>query len=85
MDDEDNVAIFSLVLDIANHASPSNDSYKIMYKTIFGNPQLKGYWKVLMEYGLLKYNLSTQTFETTEKGQRFLQAYNRMDPGALTQ
>ncbi len=84
MDDEDTAAIFSLILDIANQVADSNEAYNIMYKTIFGNPHLKGYWKVLVEYGLLDYNSHTQIFKTTEKGLRFLQAYNKMDAG-LTQ
>jgi predicted transcriptional regulator len=81
MDDEETVTIFSLILDIANKTPDRNDSYKLMYNTIFGNPHLKGYWQVLIENGLLNYNPHTQTLKTTEKGLTFLQSYNKMDDG----
>ena len=34
---------------------------------------------VLAESDLLRYDLDKQTFKTTEKGLRFLDAYNHMD------
>jgi predicted transcriptional regulator len=81
VDDGDTVEIFSLILDTANQissAAEGNQSSKIMYKTIFANPDLEEYWKALIKLRLLKYDSNTQLFKTTKKGQRFLQAYNRM-------
>lgn len=81
VDDGDTVEIFSLILDTANQissAAEGNQSSKIMYKIIFANPDLEEYWKALIKLRLLKYDSNTQLFKTTKKGQRFLQAYNRM-------
>lgn len=51
----------------------------IMYKANISYTQLKEYVMVLTESDLLRYNLDTQTFKTTEKGLRFLEAYNQMN------
>jgi predicted transcriptional regulator len=40
---------------------------------------MKEYVMVLTESDLLRYDLDTQIFMTTEKGLRFLDAYNQMD------
>jgi predicted transcriptional regulator len=40
---------------------------------------MKEYLTVLTENDLLRYDLDTQTFKTTEKGLRFLNTYNQMD------
>ena len=50
-----------------------------MYKANLSYAQLKEYVMVLTESDLLRYDLDTQIFMTTEKGLRFLDAYNQMD------
>jgi predicted transcriptional regulator len=40
---------------------------------------MKEYLTVLTDRDLLRYDLDTQTFKTSEKGLRFLEAYNQMD------
>jgi predicted transcriptional regulator len=52
---------------------------KIMYSAFLSYSQMKGYLMVLTQNDLLSYDLNTRTFKTTEKGLRFLEAYNRMD------
>ncbi|MDQ4016880.1 MAG: winged helix-turn-helix domain-containing protein [Thermoproteota archaeon] len=52
---------------------------EIMYKANLSYTQLKEYVIVLTESDLLRYDLDKQTFKTTEKGLRFLDAYNHMD------
>ena len=52
---------------------------KIMYSAFLSYSQMKGYLMVLTQKDLLSYDLNTRTFKTTEKGLRFLEAYNRMD------
>jgi predicted transcriptional regulator len=52
---------------------------EIMYKANISYTQLKEYVIVLTESDLLRYDLDKRTFKTTEKGLRFLDAYNHMD------
>jgi hypothetical protein len=40
---------------------------------------LKGYLTTLGDKHLLRYDLDTNTFKTTEKGLRFLEIYNELD------
>lgn len=70
--------------DIVNHileAANGNDTKKtnIMLKAFLSYYQLKEYLTVLTDRDLLRYDLDTRTFKTTEKGLRFLDAYNQMD------
>jgi predicted transcriptional regulator len=46
-----------------------------MYNALFNHPQLKEYWKVLIQKGLLSYDTNAQTLTTTTEGRRFLKAY----------
>ena len=50
-----------------------------MYTALFNHPQLKGYWKLLTQNGMLSYDFDTETWKTTEKGQKLLEAYSEMD------
>jgi predicted transcriptional regulator len=52
---------------------------KMMYKTNLSYSQVEEYLRVLTENDLLRYDLDMQTFKTTEKGLRFLDARNQMD------
>jgi predicted transcriptional regulator len=52
---------------------------QIMYQANLSYSQLKKYLMVLTERDLLRYDLDTQTFKTTEKGHRFLETYNQFD------
>jgi predicted transcriptional regulator len=78
---QDTIMIFCLILDIANQVADKNETYSMMYKTVFENPRFKGYWEVLVENGLLDFDPHTQTFKTTEKGLAFLRVYNNRDEG----
>lgn len=51
---------------------------KIMYKANLSYAQLKEYLIYLTEHGLLRYDLEGHAFKTTEKGLRFLKAYDQM-------
>ena len=50
-----------------------------MYNANLNYGQLNEYMMFLTEKGLLRYEESTHTFRTTEKGIRFLQIYNQMN------
>jgi predicted transcriptional regulator len=65
------------ILEIAN----GNDTKKtkIMSKAFLSNSQLNEYLRILTKGDLLQYDGDTQTFKTTEKGIRFLDAINQMD------
>ena len=51
---------------------------KIMYKAFLSYAQLKEYLAVLVENRLLEYDRGTETFKTTEKGNKFLNVSNQM-------
>ncbi len=67
--------IFCDILDASNDRSGVMKT-KIMYKAFLSYTQSKEYLPVLTASGLLQYDVKTQTFKTTEKGLRFLNAYN---------
>ncbi|MDQ3851898.1 MAG: winged helix-turn-helix domain-containing protein [Thermoproteota archaeon] len=79
--------IVSQILEVASRSrdvggdDDNNNDYpvtktRIMYDVSFSYTQLKGYLEMLTDNGLLSYDLDSQTFKITEKGQRFLQIYN---------
>jgi predicted transcriptional regulator len=69
--------IMSRILKDANGGGATQT--KIMYSAFLSYNQLKGYMMVLTQNDLLSYDLNTRTFKTTEKGLRFIEAYDQMD------
>jgi predicted transcriptional regulator len=73
------IDIISLILDVANqHNHVKGTSTTIMYRALFGQPELREFWNTLIKNDLLKFDPQTRTFKTTEKGVRFLHTYNQM-------
>jgi predicted transcriptional regulator len=70
--------IISVILDAANGGGGGLTKTKIMYKAYLSHSQMKEYLSVLIESGLLGYDVYTRKFKTTEKGLRFLDTYNQM-------
>jgi predicted transcriptional regulator len=68
--------IISQILETANGGVSTK--IKIMYQANLSYAQLKKYLMVLTERDLLRYDLDTHTFKTTEKGLRFVKIYNRL-------
>ena len=73
----DRIEILHQILEAANGGITSK--MKIMYKANLSYAQLKGYLMTLSDKDLLSYDLDTSSFKTTEKGLRFLKAYNYLD------
>ena len=71
------IDIIGQILQVAN--SGNAPKIKIMYKALLGYDQLKEYLRLLAKRDLLQYDFVNQTFKTTEKGLRFLEAYNQLD------
>jgi predicted transcriptional regulator len=71
--------IVSQILDAAANGSGGTTKTRIMYKAFLSYDQLREYLKMLVESGLLSYDLDGQTFRTTEKGHKFLQTYNQIE------
>jgi predicted transcriptional regulator len=69
--------IISEILDAANGNNASKT--KLMYKAFLSFVQMKEYLTILTESDLLRYNSNAHTFKTTEKGLKFLEAYNQLD------
>lgn len=69
--------IISEILDAANGNNASKT--KLMYKAFLSFVQMKEYLTILTESDLLRYDSNTHTFKTTEKGLKFLEAYNLLD------
>jgi predicted transcriptional regulator len=77
--------IIAQILEVVNDGSSGGGGgegvtrTKIMYKAFLSYAQLKEYLAILTHNGLLSFDVSTQTFKTTEKGLRFLKAYGQLD------
>jgi len=70
--------IISVILTAANGGDADLTKTKIMYKAYLSHSQMKECLSVLIESGLLGYDVYTRKFKTTEKGLRFLDTYNQM-------
>jgi predicted transcriptional regulator len=69
--------IISQILEIGNGGGATKT--QIIYKAFLNYDNLKEYLAILTESDLLRYDLDTRTFKTTEKGLTFLQAYSQID------
>ena len=70
--------IMGQILRVANGGDGVTKT-KLMYQIFLSHGQLKEPLMVLTQNGLLSYDLDTQTFKTTKKGRKFLEAYNEMN------
>lgn len=52
---------------------------RIMFNTYLSYEQLNEYLKELQDKGLLTYDFSTRTYNTTPKGSRFLELYAELE------
>jgi predicted transcriptional regulator len=77
MTSRNRIDIISHILQTANGGITTK--IKMMYKTNLSYAQLKEYLMTLSDKDLLRYDLDTHTFKTTEKGLRFLEIYNKLD------
>ncbi len=68
--------IVGLLLDAANGGGPNKT--KLMYKAYLSFNQLREYLTLLVENGLIEYEVG-QTYRTTEKGIRVLHLQNEID------
>jgi predicted transcriptional regulator len=71
----DRLEIISQILEAANGGMTKT---KIMYAALVSYDQMKENLAALTEKGLLRYNEDTRIFNTTKKGLRFLDIYNRI-------
>ena len=68
--------IVGLLLDAANGGGAIKT--KLMYKAYLSFNQLREYLTLLVENGLIEYEVG-QTYRTTEKGMRLLNLQNKID------
>ena len=68
--------IVSQILEAANGGTTKT---KIMYKAYLSYAQLKEYLSMMLENGLIEHEREANSYKTTEKGLKFIQAYNHMD------
>jgi predicted transcriptional regulator len=52
---------------------------RIMYGAHLSYAQMQGYLEFLMERGFLSHDEENRTYELTEKGLRFLHAYDKLE------
>jgi predicted transcriptional regulator len=69
--------IMSQILRVANEGGIRKT--KLIYQVFLSYGQMKEPLMVLTQNGLLTYDLDTQTFKTTKKGRKFLEAYNEIN------
>jgi predicted transcriptional regulator len=80
MKDRTRIEIISQILKAANGGRDGAKKIRIMYRANLSHEQLKQYLMFLTQNNLLGYDLDTRTFKITEKGLRFLDTYDRIDP-----
>jgi predicted transcriptional regulator len=80
MKDRTRIEIISQILKTANGGRDGAKKIRIMYGANLSHEQLKQYLMFLTQNNLLGYDLDTRTFKITEKGLRFLDTYDRIDP-----
>ena len=67
--------IVSTILDAANGGATKT---KIMYKAYLSYAQLKEYLAIMTENNLLEHIPAEHLYKTTEKGLKFMKAYDQM-------
>jgi predicted transcriptional regulator len=67
-----------IVSEILEAASGGATKTKIMYMAYLSYAQLKEYLTVMIENNLLEYTKGDSQFKITEKGLKFLRAYDQM-------
>ncbi len=68
--------IIAQILDAARDSASSRT--KIMYKAFLSYVQAKEYSDMLVKRDLLKYDKQNQLYKTTEKGNKFLEGYEKI-------
>jgi predicted transcriptional regulator len=71
--------IMSQILGAAANSGTGITQTRVMYKVYLSHTQLKEYLTHLIDNDLLYYDSIMRKFKTTEKGLKFLQAYNQID------
>jgi predicted transcriptional regulator len=79
MKNRDRMDIISRILEAANGESGGATRTRIMYNAFLSHSQLKQYLSNLADNELVQYDSLSQTFQTTEKGLKFLRTYSEMD------
>jgi predicted transcriptional regulator len=69
--------LVALILDVANDSEGVTRT-KIMYKVFLSYTKAKEYLAVLVQNDLIRYDQNNQTYKTTERGLRFMNAYKQM-------
>jgi predicted transcriptional regulator len=71
------IEIINQILEVANGGVTSKS--KIMARANLSYIQLRNYLITLSDKELLRYDLDTHSFKTTEKGLKFLKVYSQLD------
>jgi predicted transcriptional regulator len=79
MRNRDRMEIISRILDTAANSGSGATKTKMTYNAFLSYGQLKAYLRTLTDNDLLRYDSLSQKFKTTQKGLRFLKAYNQID------
>jgi predicted transcriptional regulator len=78
MRNRSDIDIIAEILNAANEKSRAGRT-TILYRAFLSYAQLKEYLPALTERGLLSYDIDAQTFNTTQKGRKFLNTYNQIN------
>jgi predicted transcriptional regulator len=77
MKNRSKMEIFGMVLAVAN--SQGVTKTEIMYRAFLSFTQMKEILTTMTERGLLDFDRTTQTFKTTPKGLKVVQAYTELN------
>jgi predicted transcriptional regulator len=71
------IEVMCQILEVAKDNGGATKT-RIMYKAFLSYIQLKEQLRFLLERKLLKFDVNTLTYKTTEKGLEFIELYNKM-------
>jgi predicted transcriptional regulator len=77
MKNRSKIEIFGMVLAVANGQEVTKT--EIMYRAFLSFTQMKEILTTMTERGLLEFDRTTQTFKTTPKGLKVVQAYTELN------
>ena len=77
MKNRSKIEVFGRVLAVAN--GPGVTKTQIMYRAFLSFTQMKEILTTMTERGLLDFDRTTQTFKTTPKGLKVVQAYTELN------
>ena len=76
MTNQNRIEMLAFILEVTGNG---NTKTKIMYKACLSHTQLKEFFQILEQHGLMEKQKDSRFYKVTEKGKSFLHNYRRMN------